>query len=257
MYRLLPLLLLACAFPVLAQDGEEPEPPDFDRPGLGFAASTLPRGAFAVELGLPSLERGRDAEGVRSTQYSGDIELRLGLGQRLELQAFSTPWNTLHERPRGGPTTKTHGAGDSGIALKVALPTASDDHAWALLASSSFATGSGDFSEGGTQYALGSSYEYSFNARLTGALYASATRGAGEDSLTWAPSLSVTLTDTLSTYVEAGFTRTHGAPSTAVAGTGLLWRLRPGLQFDASVDVGLDADSPDLQAGLGVSLYFE
>jgi hypothetical protein len=29
------------------------------------------------------------------------------------------------------------------------------------------------------------------------------------------------------------------------------------VQLDASFDLGLDSDSPDLQAGLGVSFYFE
>jgi len=29
------------------------------------------------------------------------------------------------------------------------------------------------------------------------------------------------------------------------------------VQLDASFDLGLDRDSPDLQAGLGVSFYFQ
>ncbi|WP_422505899.1 transporter [Stenotrophomonas sp. GZD-301] len=248
-------LLLFAAANAHAQDADDA--PSFDRPGIGFSTGTVPRGALALELGLPSLERDRDADGVLSTQYSSDITLRVGLAERLELQAFATPWNRLQVRPRGGPTYTRRGAGDAGLALKLALPTGSDRHSVAVLASSTFATGDRDFSEGGTQYALGASYEYAFDDRWSGALYANAVRGAGADTFTWSPSLSVALTDTVSSYVELGFTDTDGEPSTAIAGAGVTWMLRPRVQLDASFDLGLDNASPDLQAGLGVSFYFD
>ncbi|MEG2803241.1 transporter [Stenotrophomonas sp.] len=250
------LALLLIAAPALAQD-EGGEPPAFDRPGLGFAPTTLPRGSVALEWGLPSLERDRDDAGSRTEQYSSDLTLRIGLAEQVELQAFSTPWNQLRVRPRGAPSQRTQGAGDSGLAVKIALPTASDRHALALLASSTFATGSRDFSEGGTQYALGASYEYAFDDRWSGALYANATRGAGPDSVTWSPSLSLAMTERVSGYLEAGFTHTRGEPGTALAGAGLTWRVSRALQLDASFDLGLDHDSPDLQAGLGVSFLFQ
>ncbi|MFG6108921.1 transporter [Stenotrophomonas nematodicola] len=250
------LALLLLASPALAQDGGE-ETPAFDRPGIGFSPSTLPRGSVALEWGLPSVERDRDEDGTRSTQYSSDLNLRIGVAEHVELQVFSTPWNHLQVDPRGARSRSVNGAGDSGLALKIALPSSSDRHAFALLASSSFATGARDFSEGGTQYALGASYEYTFDDRWSGALYANATRGAGEDSFTWSPSLSVALSDRVSSYIEAGFTHTDGEPSTAIAGAGLTWMVARTVQLDASFDVGLDHDSPDLQAGLGVSFFFQ
>ena len=157
------LVLLLIASPALAQDDDDT--PAFDRPGIGFSPSTLPRGSVALEWGLPSLERDRDADGTRSTQYSSDLNLRIGLAEHVELQAFSTPLNHLQLKPRDGSASSSNGGGDSGLAIKIALPTASDKHAWALLASTTFATGARDFSEGGTQYALGASYEYSFDDR--------------------------------------------------------------------------------------------
>lgn len=248
--------LLLCTSPVLAQDGDA-EVPAFDRPGIGFSPSTLPRGGVALELGLPSLARDRDGEGTLSTQYSTDLNVRIGLGADLELQAFGTPWNQLRTRPRDGAASTEHGAGDSGLALKYALPLHSDKHAVALLASTTLDTGAAAFTEGGTQYALGASYEYSFNDRWSSALYANATRGAGADTFTWSPSLSLALNDQVSTYVEAGFTHTDGEPNTAIAGAGLTWMVARTVQVDASFDVGLDNHSPDLQAGLGVSFYFQ
>ncbi|WP_353085503.1 transporter [Stenotrophomonas sp.] len=250
------LLLLLCSGGVHAQ---QDAPPDiaFDRPGIGFAASTLPRGGVALEAGLPSFSRDRDDAGVLSTQYSADINLRIGLAEHLELQAFTSPWNHLRVAPRDTPAERSHGAGDVGIGLKVALPLSSEKHAVALLASTTFATGSRDFSEGATQYALGASYEYDFNDRWTGALYANVTRGGSEDSITWAPSVSFAATDTVSTYLEVGFTEAHGEPSTRIAGAGVTWMVAPTVQLDASFDVGLDDGSPDTQAGIGISVYFQ
>lgn len=250
------LVLLLCSGGVHAQ---QDAPPDiaFDRPGIGFAASTLPRGGVALEAGLPSFSRDRDDAGVLSTQYSADINLRIGLAEHLELQAFTSPWNHLRVAPRDAPAERSSGAGDVGVGLKVALPLSSEKHAVALLATTTFATGSRDFSEGATQYALGASYEYDFNDRWTGALYANVTRGGSENSITWAPSVSFAATDTVSTYLEVGFTDAHGEPSTRIAGGGVTWMVAPTVQLDASFDVGLDDDSPDTQAGLGISVYFD
>lgn len=249
------LVLLLIASPALAQDDDET--PAFDRPGIGFSPSTLPRGSLALEWGLPSLERDRDADGTRSTQYSSDLNLRIGLAEHVELQAFSTPFNHLQVKPRNSSASSSNGGGDSGVAVKIALPSASDKHAWALLASTTFATGARDFSEGGTQYALGASYEYTLNDRWSAALYGNAIRGAGADEFTWSPSVSVALTDTVSSYLEAGFTHTEGEASTAIAGAGVTWMVARTVQLDASFDVGLDNRSPDLQAGLGVSFFFQ
>ena len=250
------LILVSLAVPAWAQQ-DDADTPAFDRPGLGFAASVLPRGGTALEVGLPDYGRDRDDAGTRTTQLGTDLRVRVGLAANLELQAFGSPWNRLRESPRDAPSTTTRGAGDSGLALKFALPLASDRHAVALLASSSFATGSRAFSEGGTQYELGASYEYTFNDRWTGALYANATRGAGEDAFTWSPSLTAAISDNVSAFLEAGFTHTDGEPSTAVGGAGITWMVARRVQLDASFDLGLDRDSPDLQAGLGVSFYFQ
>lgn len=250
------VLLVAVAMPAWAQQ-DESETPAFDRPGLGFAASVLPGGGVALELGLPDYQRERDEARTRSSEYGTDVRLRVGLGAQIELQVFGSPRNHLREAPRDGPATTSRGAGDSGLAVKFGLPLHSDRHAVALLASSSFGTGSRDFSEGGTQYELGASYEYTFNERWSAALYGNATRGAGKDAFIWSPSATLAVSDTFSAYIEAGFTHTDGESSTSVAGAGLTWMPADRVQLDASFDLGLDRNSPDLQAGLGVSFYFD
>ena len=74
------LVLLLIASPALAQD--DADTPSFDRPGIGFSPSTLPRGSVALEWGLPSLERDRDADGGADDRPP-TVDL-VGLGDRLD-----------------------------------------------------------------------------------------------------------------------------------------------------------------------------
>lgn len=234
------------------------EAPSFDRPGIAFSTATLPKGGFAWEQGLPDFQRDDDG-GTRSTQYNANTTLRLGLSDRLELQLSGSPYNRLREHDRDGGRRSRHGAGDTGLALKAALPSAHERFSWALLGGITAASGDRDFSEGATQYTLGTTLDYQFNQRLSGALYFNLDRSAGENtwSWSWSPSLSFALSDRLGAYLEAGVSRSEHESATSVAGLGLTYMATPRIQLDASLDRGLDARSPDLQGGLGVSFYFD
>mgnify|MGYP006160735187 CR=1 FL=1 len=78
-------------------------------------------------------------------------------------------------------------------------------------------------------------------------------RGAGQRTTTWAPSISLQATPTVSTYLEAGFFDVSDGPDQSIAGAGLSWRVRPSVQLDVSFDVGLDDESPDLQFATGLN----
>lgn len=232
------------------------EPPSFDRPGIGFGTDTVPRGGLAVELGLPSYQRERDRDGLRTTTLSSDLLLRTGLAPGWELQLASTPWQRQRERGPDIPRTQQRGAGDSTVGVKWAGPGSTERTAWALLASGVIARGDAAFSDG-RLYALAASVEHSFNDRWSGALYGSHQRGAGQRSTTWSPSLSLSVTERLGTYLEAGFTHANQQPDQAIAGAGLTWMLRPNVQLDASFDLGLNRNSPDLQLGTGIAFYLQ
>lgn len=248
-------LLIPCLW-LLATPALADELPAFDRPGLGFGTDTVPRGALALEVGLPTWQRDRDRDGVRTRSLAGDVLLRTGLSEQLELQVSTTPWQRQSVRSADLPTQRQHGSGDTQLALKWAGPGSTERTAWALLASAVVARGDADFSEG-HQYALALSVEQALGERWSAALYGSHQRGDGERSTTWSPSLSLAATDRLSLFVEAGLTHSRGAPDQRVAGAGITWMLRPRVQLDASFDAGLDADSPDLQVGTGLAVYFD
>ncbi|PKH72206.1 transporter [Stenotrophomonas sp. Betaine-02u-21] len=253
------LALMVCSILFVSgavQAQQTDEPPSFDRPGIGLGTGIVPRGALALELGLPSHERDRDADGLRTEQLSGEVTLRTGLFERWELQFSGSPWQRQRSRLPGMASTRTQGGGDAQLALKWAPPTGSETDRWALLGSATVARGDAALSEG-RQYALAGSYEHDFSDHWTGALYASHSRGDGERSTVWSPSVSLALTPRLSAFVEAGVTKEHGEPRETVAGGGVTWMWTDRVQLDASLDAGLDAHSPDLQAGLGISAYFD
>jgi len=118
------------------------------------------------------------------------------------------------------------------------------------------ARGDAAFSDG-RQYALAASVEQALTDRWSLGLFAEHQRGAGQRTTTWAPSLSLQATPTVSTYLEAGFFDVSDAPDQTLAGAGLSWQVRPGVQLDISFDVGLDDDSPDLQMASGLSVYLD
>lgn len=245
----------AVAAAMLAWPAWAGDAPSFDRPGIAFSTGTLPRGSVAWEQGLPDVERDR-SDGVRSTAYSANTNLRLGLTDTLELQLATSPYN--HRRERGaGVRGSAHGAGDTALALKLALPSARDGLSWAVLGSATVATGARDFSDGRDRYALGATVAYDFDDATAGSLYLNLERSGGAEAWTVSPSLSRAFGARWGAYVEAGWTRTAHAPDTGVAGIGATFMATPRVQLDASLDAGLNRASPDWQGGIGVSVFFD
>lgn len=251
MQKPLLIALLLASTPAMAQDV-----PGFDRPGIGFGTDSVPRGALAVEIGSPTYQRDDDQGAPRTTSLSGDLLLRTGLAKDWELQLSSTPWQRQRMRGVTLPRSRQRGAGDSVVGLKWRGAGSTDRTGWALLGSAVVARGDAAFSDG-RQYALAATVEHTFNDRLSGALYASHQRGDGQHSTTWSPSLTLSVTERLGVYLEAGFTDANDGPRQNVAGAGMTWMLRPTVQLDASFDLGLDEASPDLQVGTGIAFYLD
>ena len=95
-------LALSAAIALLVSAPAFADPPDFDRPGAGFATTVLPAGTVALEQGLPTYERQRE-DGYLDRTYSADSLIRVGLGGPIELQVGGSAWNRLEERGQGSP----------------------------------------------------------------------------------------------------------------------------------------------------------
>ncbi len=224
------------------------DPPAFDRPGLPFAADVLQPGAFAWEQGLPDASTDR-ADGQRTTLYTADTVLRLGLSQHVELQLGSDSYNWQH-----GGGARVRGGGDSHVGLKVALPSRSDSFHWAALGTYSVPTGSPAFSDGHARE-LGVTASWDLAQQRALALYINYARDDDGHNWTFAPNYTFFSGERFSSYVEAGVQT--GSEHSRVAGVGAAWQLPHAMQLDVSVLRGLTSESPDWQGGLGLSIAFQ
>jgi len=227
--------------------------PEFDRPGIGFATSTVGKQHWAWEQGLPDASRDRSG-GVTITQWSADTLLRYGVADTLELQLGADSWAGLRVRGAGLHVDE-NGGGDGRVALKWAPALASDQLTLALKAGATLPWGRAPLGDGGHDYDLGVSVAWALPGDSSFTLYADRQWGDSGQGWLFSPSYSFTLADDVSAYVEAGYGT--GAQYLRAAGAGVSWMLRPRLQLDASVLRGLDADTTDWQGGLGLSFYFD
>lgn len=229
--------------------------PAFDRPGIAVTTTTVPAGGIAWEQGLPDFVRdSRDGVDLRSD--AANTNLRFGLGDTFELRLFGSPWNYQRiATPQGRNSSK--GYGDTGLGFKWAGPSTSKTFSWALLATASFATGEDDFSAGSTAYDIATSLGWALNDSVSATLYADIGHQDGSNSYTISPSLGFALSRRWAAFVEAGFTHAKGSPDNAVAGGGFTWMASERVQLDLSADFGVNAATPDVQGGFGVSIYFD
>ncbi len=221
----------------------------FDRPGLSFASWSLPQGGLVWEQGFPDAGLQRDGD-MRTLQIDADSRVRAGLGHGLELQFAGTPY--AYRETRGAAKSHARGQGDTDVALKWTLPLSSRAWGMALLATHKFASAGQPFGTSGhvDQLAAAITRDLGGNRSFGGYLARDSQRqGHGWMS---AVSYGFPFTDALSGYVETGYG--NGIDRTRVAGGGLTLLVDHRVQLDGWVLRGLDRDSPEWQAGFGVSV---
>ncbi len=242
------MIVLAHAGPTHA-DG-----PAFDRPGIAFAPSTLPRHSFAWEQGLPDFERDTSG-GVTQSAYAANMRLRYGLTDAWEVQ-LAVPLFEQIDTNGTGRGLAVAGTGDVSVAVKRALVSGDGPLTAAALAVVSFPTGKQEFSNGSEVYSLGTTVGWAVDDRNSLAFLANVDVMRGDATWTISPNWSFSLGDTVGAYVEAGWQfPPHGEPANEVAGGGLTWLVRPTLQLDIFGLAGLTKRSTDLTAGWGVSWF--
>jgi hypothetical protein len=231
---------------------------EFDRPGIAFAPSTLPAGAVAWEQGSPDVERDA-SNGTTETRYSANTRLRVGVTRCFELQLAVPSYVWVDTEENAGGDRSESGIGDVGIVLKLALPSKLDRFAWAAEATVSFPSGKDAIGNGTEQYSVGATAAWALTERQSATFYANVDVLRGDATWTISPNWSFPLLDAVGGYVEAGYSFGHadGQPDDVVAGGGLTWMVIPVVQLDAYGLAGLTGASTDLQAGCGVSVYFD
>jgi len=243
------VVLLAC-LPVFAHAEDAPE---YDRPGIGFSTSTVGRGVFAWEQGLPDGSQDRSG-GVSTRQWTAATLLRLGLGETMEVQLGADSWSRLRIRGNGAGE-RDDGGGDGSIALKWAPVLADDRISVAFKVGTTLPWGKSPLGDNGRDHDVGVSWGLDLGEERALALYADRQWGDSGTGWLFSPSFSFPLAQQVSAYVEGGYGT--GAQYMRAAGAGVTWMATPRLQLDASLLRGLDADTTDWQGGIGLSLYFD
>jgi hypothetical protein len=241
------VVISACAAPAAA------DTPGFDRPGIAFATDTLPPGSFDIEQGLPDAARD-SMDGVRTRMFSADTVLRIGILKTVEARVTTALFNRV-DIDDHGDKSHAQGSGDSSLGLKAALPSRFSSLSAAVLASVTFASGDRAFSAGHPTYSLGVTGNWSVNDTQTLGLYGNVDRNGGHQTVTVSPDWNFKFSDRIGGYIEAG--RSFGHQTRELdAGGGLSFMAWPTIQFDLGFLRGLSRCSTDLQAGFGVSAFF-
>jgi hypothetical protein len=226
------------------------DPPDFDRPGAGFATSVLPAGGVALEQGAPDWTREPADGGGYSSTYAADSLLRIGLGGPLELQLGGSMWNRLY-----GAGEHRTGHGDSSVGIKIAPPT-QGDFTYAVLGQVTLDNGSHDIGNGARQYTLGTTLGWKLEGDRQLTVYANLDRLQGSNTWTVAPVYTVPLTTNLQGYLEADLIHDGRDGNQGLAGGGLALKLGDRAQADTFVLHRVGPRGAQWETGLGISVYF-
>ena len=232
------------------------DPPDFDRPGAGFATTVLPAGTLALEQGLPTYERQRQ-DGLLDKTYSADSVVRVGLGGPVEFQIGGSAWNRLDEHGMGSRRHAT-GHGDTSVALKWAPAGSADTGAfsWAAMGEVFFANGDEDFGNGARQVSLGATLQWKPDELHQNTLYANLDRLKGRNSWTLAPTFGRKFGENLVAYLETDAIHDAEDGNEVQAGGGVAYDIGDHTQIDAYALHRIGRHGPSVVAGIGFSLFF-
>ena len=242
------LVLMGCAGNALAA-------PAFGRPGTAFNPEVLEPGSVAWEQGLPDVTRNK-ADGITETLYQYDTHLRFGITPHLELQLLGNPYNQYRVSGHGNADS-VDGPGNTGVAVKVNLPTQSELTHVGVLASLDFNTGKpafrdydSDGKEARSAY-LGVTVSRDLDADQAITGYLDVTHTHDDDVYTFSPSWSTALSDDWGAYLEYKVSFGDIEDNDQLAGGGFTWLVTDRLQLDIYSDFGLTSDSTDYESGFG------
>jgi hypothetical protein len=254
--------LVFCAEGALAQETRDFCP---DRPGLGTPACTIESGRFALELGL--LDWTQDGAGLNEADEiaAGNLLLRYGLTDSLEVQLGWTAYTHIRTRS-GGLSDSVDGVGDLLVALRRNLlnPDGSG-FAIALMPYVSLPTGSDGIGGGdwGAGLIVPMSHELPGGFALGFTAMADAAVDADGDGRHLAYrgilGLDVPLSGALGATIELSAGRDEdpaGHSTEVLAGLSAGWTPNGDLQLDIGANIGLNDAAADVQLYVGIAKRF-
>jgi len=256
----LSLLLAVPGGRALAQDSDSIST---DRPGLLFGSTTVGKGVFVTEWGIPAVTQINDSGfDVRLTSLVG--LLRYGVTDNFELRLGSPIYNQIRVS-FGGFSASERGFGDAEVGAKWHLfDNAGARPSFALIPSVIIPVGEKGFSSERPIYQLNAMAEWNSASGWTLGVLAGYLNGPEDDGRYGQETFGVSLGHGLSSpnwsaFGEAAYVATNqsGAGDPAFAGAGIKYTPTKNLQLDLAFDRGLNDDSPDWLYGFGVSFRWK
>ncbi|MCH7309820.1 transporter [Acinetobacter sp. ANC 4805] len=230
----------------------------FDRPGAGMGTGITPVGHLAWEQGLPSVsyqEGTVDGEKDKTLTLNGDMLLRTGLAEGLELQlGWQGP--VWQQYKRAGVKKESNGLGDVSIGLKKSIDLKDDRLSMALLAEAIIATGNEEFTAHDDIYSLSSAVAYEFSDLIGTSITMRYEAQNSNWAVTAIPTIDYKIAGKLSGYSEFVYRKAESQDYEYGLGTGLVYALNNRTQLDASIGVDLNGDQKSYNGGFGVSVLF-
>jgi hypothetical protein len=232
---------------------------EFDRPGEAFGTGITPVGQVAWEQGLPTVHysesKDLDGQKVKTTTLNADLLLRTGLTKNLELQlGWDGP--TWAQTKVAGDTSHDEGLGDISVGLKRSIDLGDDRLSMAVLAQAKIATGNERFSEEDDIYSLGSSLHYQYDDQIDTGLTMRYEIQDGKWAIVAIPNLSYELSNKWSGFSELVYRKAESSEYESTLISGVVYRLNPRVQFDASLGADLNGPGKNYHSGLGVAFLF-
>ncbi len=238
-----------------------------DRPGLDSPACTVDRGHFVMESGAVDWSLDRDSAQRSDSWTFGDLLIRYGVTQDMEVQLGWTALGTVRTRDRASGTV-THASGTGDLTLAMRRNLSHPDGSGFALAVMPYATlpiggatiGAGDWGGGlivPVSYSLTDRLGLSFTPEVDAAV--DGDRRGRHLAYGSAIGLSTVLTSSLSGAFELQAIRDEdpdGHATQALASLSFAWQPRRDLQLDLGAVAGLNAASPDLELYLGIARRF-
>ncbi|MET0309269.1 MAG: transporter [Sphingomonas sp.] len=238
-----------------------------DRPGLGTPACTVDPGHVVAELGTLDWSRDQDLATRSDSWTAGDLLVRLGVTDTLEVQAGWTAFGAVRSQDRAtGASTTTRGTGDVTLAVRRNLshPDGSGFSA-AVMPFVTLPTGGNTIGAGDWGAGMIVPLSYSLNDVLAVALTPEADAAVDGDRrgrhLAYGSviGLSAAISPKVSSTIEFQAVRDNdpaGHATQALASLSLAWQPKDRLQLDAGAVAGLNRASPDAELYVGIARRF-
>ncbi len=230
---------------------------DADRPGLLAATTVVGRGHAQVESGIQRSWATHPDDSA--TLLTVPSVLRLGVNDTWELQVGHTLVNSATQRI-GTAVFSERGWGDLSLGVKGARAGAGWTPGAVVYGTFGVPSGSESFSSGRPLVSALLQLTWDFSPRISGGTLIGYARTAERNPVistgTLGGSVGMALPADWAMYGEAGFLPDANGAATGTVGGGITKILRQRVQFDASLNRGLNAPTNVWSVGTGVSVLF-